>query len=230
MGFKNEKDASSRDAKVGCIFGKKGKGKSTFIKEHIIEPWYNARLKLFQDGKTSIPPRVLIYDPTFASAFQGYSPISVEELREGKQVGNKLLFVKQGIHRVSNDDPFDLLAWIVSSNGLRNSLLIMDEAQDVGKPVGIPPQLLRELYSRHRNYSLDVYFVYHSPLELHVRLRNKINFYVWFDIGMNINSVKWFESKLFPEPKAQYKAYKATYKKHIPSQIIQPFEVVVIPD
>lgn len=228
MGKKNEhknnnrKDASLRDNYTGAIIGDKGQGKSTLMAKMAIAYYESSKRK-------GNPKRVLIYDPSEARAFKKFKAITVEELKLGvynPTTGRRHAWTK-GIRRVVDRGNIDYEVFFRTIiEKVSNSLVFIDEARDIYTGKGEMKRYQKELITKHRNYNIDLYLVFHQFMDINIRVRGLIWIYIIFKTIEEDLTPSYFRTRQFPNPTSIHKVWQKVSKiPYDPGLIMQHYGV-----
>lgn len=137
---------------VISVFGKKGSGKSTLVKEIVDES-----------------PRVIVFDTMGEYDSKRDKPITNCEaaLMELARIQNERRF-RVILHLEEDEDTFAAMrvAFDVGKPGKHNTLLVVEETSFYCSPSYLPPELARFVrYGRHRG--IDQIYVSRRPAEIH---------------------------------------------------------------
>lgn len=216
----NWKDPSKRDNKTAAIIGDKGQGKSTLIVKL-------AKMYYQNSVKSGIPKRVLIYDPSEARGFKIFKKITLPELKHGvynPHTGGYSYWT-QGIRRIEDDGSYDYEDFFtVIRTRVTDSLIFIDEAADIFPSKSELKRYQKELITKHRNFNIDLYLVFHNFMDIHVRLRGKVWLYILFRTIEKPDGPNWFGVRQFPNPSQFYEVWKQGEEvDHDPAKIQQNY-------
>lgn len=217
QGLNNEKDPSQRDYCSFCVFGDLGRGKSTFLAQ-----WAKQYAGL--NASKKVPRKVLICDPSRASAFNEFPPVTLTELKYGvinPQTQRVQRWDNGGI-RVLRDVRWTDPAWFkIISNYFQNGLVILDESRNyIPQKSEMPPEQ-KEFFTIHRNNCLDVMVVSHDFMNMNLWLRKAFRVYIVFRTGDKPQNEQWFEQRNLPEQ--LYPIWKTLQNLRSPSARMSPF-------
>lgn len=194
-GLDNARDPTQRDYCSFCVFGDLGRGKSTFL-----AAWAKKYAERTKDKK--VPRKVLICDPSRASAFNEFPPVTLTELKYGvinPQSGKVQRWNNGGV-RVLRDVRWNDPAWFqVITRYFQNGLVILDESRNyIPQKSEMPPEQ-KEFFTIHRNNCVDVMVVSHDFMNMNLWLRKAFRVYIVFRTGDRPDSERWFEQRSLPE-------------------------------
>lgn len=222
-GFENTKSAEERDFMTCGIFGHKAQGKTTWVAEEFVKPYYEAIKAEKLAGLRKEERRVLIYDPSGEGwAYRQFEEITVEELEHGKllpQTGMKHHW-RTGI-RVIRENLDDETVLRVIRNNVRNALVVLDECPDWMNSTK-PKKWQQELIRKHRNYGIDLVLIFHGFMDVPKSLRPHIWTWVIFRTPDFWRHWRDLEEKGFPNSRELYECWKDVEKSiHDPSKKMQ---------
>ncbi len=223
-------DYLGRNHKTFAVIGDKAQGKSHFLRKFALS-YYNSAKDCFDSGKTNHQKRVLIHDPSEASAFSEFQTITIDEIQNGIRKNGKRYKWVSGIRRIENDaDAYDdKLVMEVISAYFRNGLVIFDEATDWMDNSRLK-KWQKELFTKHRNKGLDLMYVFHNFMNIPRLIRPHIWTYVIFRTPEKPKNSKWFAQLLFPNPEEFYRLWckveRAVHKPYNGTPQIQHYEVL----
>lgn len=225
LNFDNRKDPGIRNFWTWCVFGTLGMGKSQLLRLFALKYWEDHKRK------------VLIADPSNATAFDEFEEISLSEIKFGIydiEQGTRRRWTK-GIRVLRNIDWQDE-RWIeIVSKHIRNACVIFDESRVYLPKDGKIPFWTLEFINKHRNAGIDLVLVSHNFMSLHKDIRLVIKAYILLPTGDKPHhdprdprkGEYWFESRSFPTElyHAWLKIQRAGYR---PDRIIQKFVIVPV--
>ena len=215
-GLDNYKDPSQRDYCSMCVFGDLGKGKSTFIRQQA--KFYIDRTK----GK-KVFRRVLICDPSRASAFNEFPQITLTELKYGaiNPKTRKAQTWDRGIRVLRNVKWSDPSWFKILTKYFQNGLVILDESRNYIPQKSAMPEEQVEFFTIHRNNCVDVMVVSHDFMSMNLALRKAFRIYIVFRTGDKPNHEAWFTARTLPED--LYPIWQTLQKLRSPSAKMSPF-------
>lgn len=197
---------NKRNFEATVIAGEKRQGKSLLCEKYAKRADYYARLAEKEGAK---PKKILIVDPSEASAFADFQPITLNELKFGTYIpGEGRRMWVRGIRRITHHDNLGLMRYL--SDRFRNGLLISDEATTWLK--ANPPEWQKNLIIKHTNRCVDLLFVVHSLTNIPKSFRQHIWNYILFrlpdkQLSDPKNGLKWLITNNFPSPPELLKSY-----------------------
>lgn len=193
-GLDNSKDPTQRDYCSMCVFGDLGKGKSTFIRQQ-------ARFYIERTRNKAVPRKVLICDPSHASAFDEFPLITLTELKYGviNPQSRRAQRWERGIRVLRHVKWKDPSWFAVLSRYFRNGLVILDESRNYIPQKSAMPEEQIEFFTIHRNNCVDVMVVSHDFMSMNLLLRKAFRIYIVFRTGDKPNHEQWFTTRTLPE-------------------------------
>lgn len=217
-GLDNWKDPNQRDYCSMCVFGDLGRGKSTFIRQQ-------ARFYIDKTRDKKVPRKVLICDPSKASAFDEFPRITLTQLKYGviNPQTRKTHRWESGI-MVLRDVKWNDPSWFrVLTDYFQNGLVILDESRNYIPQKSEMPEEQVEFFTIHRNNCVDVMVVSHDFMSLNLLLRKAFRIYIVFRTGDKPNNEQWFTARTLPEE--LYPIWQQLQRLRSPSAKMSPFIV-----
>ena len=215
-GLDNSKDPKQRDYCSMCVFGDLGKGKSTFIRQQ-------AKFYIERTRDKKVPRKVLICDPSRATAFDEFPQITLTELKYGviNPQTRKAQRWDRGIRVLRNVKWKDPSWFQILSTWFRNGLVILDESRNYIPQKSEMPEEQIEFFTIHRNNCTDVMVVSHDFMSMNLLLRKAFRIYIVFRTGDKPNHEQWFTARTLPEE--LYTIWSTLQRLRSPAAKMSPF-------
>ena len=215
-GLDNSKDPKQRDYCSMCVFGDLGKGKSTFIRQQ-------AKFYIERTRDKKVPRKVLICDPSRATAFDEFPQITLTELKYGviNPQTRKAQRWDRGIRVLRNVKWKDPSWFQILSTWFRNGLVILDESRNYIPQKSEMPEEQIEFFTIHRNNCTDVMVVSHDFMSMNLLLRKAFRIYIVFRTGDKPNHEAWFTTRTLPEE--LYAIWSTLQRLRSPAAKMSPF-------